>query len=84
MDSRNGNTSGGSEGEGGPLARYLPYLVPVLAAAVAVAGWVRGGRVGDGWWLPAGVHLASVVAKVVMAGVDPGELEGLRYGYKGA
>lgn len=82
MDSR-ASGGGGSEGEG-PLARFLPYLVPVLAVAVGVAGLVRGGGVAEGWWLPGGVHLATVVGKVVMGGVDPGELEGLRYGYKGA
>ncbi|KAK0740984.1 hypothetical protein B0T18DRAFT_432192 [Schizothecium vesticola] len=75
--------SGGYEGDG-PLARYLPYLVPALATAVAVAGWVRGAGAGEGWWLPGVVFGATVVAKVVMGGVDPGELEGLRYGYKGA
>lgn len=84
FDFRNGNGSGSGDGEGGPLARYLPYLVPVLAAAVAVGGRVRGAGGGEGWWLPAGVHLATVVGKLVMGGVDPGELEGLRYGYKGA
>ncbi|KAK1832671.1 hypothetical protein QBC39DRAFT_329637 [Podospora conica] len=81
----------------GPLARYLPYLTPVLAGTVAVVGWMHGmpypgsrhgwaalcGAAGN---LPAVVHWAVVVAKVVMAEVEPGlgELEGLRYGYKGA
>jgi hypothetical protein len=34
--------------------------------------------------LPALVYAVVLVVKVVMGSVDVGELEGLRYGYKGA
>lgn len=47
------------------------------------------GRKYDVWWgfgwLPAVVQGVVVLAKWIMGGVDPeGELEGLRYGFKGA
>ena len=85
------------EGGAGPLTRYLPYLTPVLAAVVAAVGWLHRARYGngdEGWAtalaaagnLPVLVHGATVVAKLVMGSVEPGlgELEGLKYGYKGA
>ncbi|KAK3397381.1 hypothetical protein B0T20DRAFT_379802 [Sordaria brevicollis] len=79
-----------------PLETWLPYLNVGLCALVLLTGLVTGGggeghKVGNSVGrvymaaLPGVVYAATVVAKVVMAGVDPeGELGGLRYGYKGA
>jgi hypothetical protein len=75
------------------LELYLPGLNAALAALLAVAGVLTSMRLGGGeeaWMalalgiLPAVVYAAVVVAKMVMASVDPTELERLRYGYKGA
>jgi hypothetical protein len=85
-------SAGGMMGrEKGPLELYLPYLNAVLVVLLAVAGFVgqkRGGEgQGEGIWfavLPGLVYGVVVVAKSIMGSVDVGELEGLRYGYKGA
>jgi hypothetical protein len=76
--------------ERGPLELYLPYLNAVLVALLAVAGFVgqrAKERQEDGMWfalLPGVVYGVVVVAKGIMGSVDVRELEGLRYGYKGA
>lgn len=70
---------------------YLPFLNVVMVVLLAVAG-VLLGRVGgekEGMWmgfayLPAGIYAVVLGVKVEMGRVDPRELEGLRYGYKGA
>ena len=77
-----------------PLEVWLPYLNVGLCLLVLLTGLVTGsgghqvgGSVGKVYLaaLPGVIYAATVVAKVVMAGVDPeGELGGLRYGYKGA
>jgi len=85
---------------GGPLLKYLPALNVSLSVVVALAGFLNykfshaGGyfaddgamlgiaRLGN---LPLMINGVVVVAKMMMAGVDPErELNGLRYGYKGA
>jgi len=74
------------------LELYLPYLNAVLAALLALAGFVgqrarEGQAERDGIWfalLPGLVFGVVIVAKGIMGSVDVGELEGLRYGYKGA
>ncbi|KAK3951875.1 hypothetical protein QBC32DRAFT_213963 [Pseudoneurospora amorphoporcata] len=77
-----------------PLEAWLPYLNVGLCLLVLLTGLVTGGgghqvgaSVGQVYLaaLPGVINAATVVAKAVMAGVDPeGELGGLRYGYKGA
>jgi hypothetical protein len=87
-----GLTAAGGVGvEKGPLELYLPYLNAVLVALLAVAGFVGRQRAeegeGEGFWfalLPGLVYWVVVAAKGIMDSVDVGELEGLRYGYKGA
>ena len=82
----------GSSGNGTPLETWLPLLNLGLCGMLVVMGWLVGYRdvqvtrtgVGIGN-LPALVLGVVLVAKVVMAGVDPEtELGGLRYEYKGA
>lgn len=84
-----------------PLERWLPYLNMGLCAILVVSGLLAGrgggeeasvprqrrdqyGLLGLGN-LPAIVYAVVILAKVVMASVDPErELAALRYGYKGA
>ena len=80
----------GMERDKGPLELYLPYLNAILVALLALPGFVgqraKEGQ-GEGIWfaiLPGVVYGVVVVAKWIMVSVDVGELEGLRYGYKGA
>lgn len=87
---RGGAGMGALEGvEKGPLELYLPYLNAVLVAVLALAGFI-GRRAdeneGELWFalLPGVVYGVMVVAKVIMGSVDVGELEGLKYDYKGA
>lgn len=77
-------------GGDGPVQRYLGVMNVCLAGVVLVAGLLRGGEDVGGLGvvrlsaLPA-VALGVVLGvKAVMASVDVGELEELRYGYKGA
>ena len=83
---------GGIGGGGTPLETWLPLLNVGLCGMLVVMGWLVGHRdvqvtrtgVGIGN-LPALVLGVVLVAKLVMAGVDPeAELGGLRYEYKGA
>jgi len=73
----------------GPIRQHLPYLNIGLCVMLGVLGKLVNER-GDGmWWvlswLPGSVYLIVVCGKFVMGGVDPGrELDGLRYGFKGA
>jgi hypothetical protein len=71
----------------GPIAKYLPLLNVGLGIMLALLGLVSRGN--DLWWgfawLPGVVYGAVLLAKLVMAGVDPErELGGLRYEFKGA
>lgn len=71
----------------GPIRQYLPYLNIGLCLVLGVLA--RMVSVGEGaWWvlglLPGGVYGIVLCGKFVMGGVDPGELDGLRYGFKGA
>ncbi|KAK3345080.1 hypothetical protein B0H65DRAFT_548829 [Neurospora tetraspora] len=84
--------AGGILQQPSPLETWLPYLNVGLCVLVLLTGLVTGGghQVGSSVGrvylaaLPGVIYAATVVAKVVMAGVDPeGELGGLRYGYKG-
>lgn len=96
LDSRRTNTSGGARGaarnnpfaglEGSPARKYLPYLNLALATSILLLSLVRGGgafAVAQGC-MPVLVYGVVVAAKLVMAGVDPSELRGLKYDYKGA
>jgi hypothetical protein len=80
----------GIEVEKGPLELFLVYLNAVLVVLLALVGVVGRGKVvtgGEGDWfgvLPGVVFGVVIVAKVIMGSVDVGELEGLKYGYKGA
>jgi hypothetical protein len=73
-----------------PLELYLPGLNLVLVGLISVIGVLLGSGVDGGdlgtlyALLPAGVLGLVVVVKLEMGSVDVGELEGLRYGYKGA
>lgn len=69
-----------------PAKKYLPYLTLTLALSILVLSLIRGGtslEILHGC-LPALVYVVVVAAKLVMAGVDPDELRGLKYDYKGA
>ena len=72
------------------MEQYLPYLNAALAGLLVIAGWAleakRGSEVvwfGFGF-LPAVVYGVVIAAKTIMGSVDVGELEGLKYRYKGA
>ncbi|KAK5660770.1 hypothetical protein OQA88_12136 [Cercophora sp. LCS_1] len=85
----------GMRGARSPMVKHLPWLNVVLAVVVAVAGYLNyrmvggyegvvAGMAGLGY-LPVVNCVVVIVAKMMMAGVDPeAELNGLRYGYKGA
>lgn len=73
-----------------PLETYLPYLNGALAIMLAIMGFFTErtaegfGGVGKGN-LPGLVFVVVLVAKMVMASVDPErELSSLKYDYKGA
>lgn len=70
----------------GPIELYLATLNGVLVMLLAIAGAVmRSDRGFHGFGvLPGLIFAVILVAKVVMAGVDVGQLEGLKYAYKGA
>ncbi len=59
----------------------------MLCGLCAVIGLLIGAK-GGAWlgfgWLPGIVFAVICTVKVVMGSVDVGELEGLRYGYRGA
>lgn len=78
-----------------PLEQHLPRLNLALAALALLTGLLERAKLGPAavvgvspvllGALPGVVYAVVVGAKVVMAGVDPErELDGLRYGYKGA
>lgn len=73
-----------------PLETYLPYLNLGLIAALILMGMVTKSNVASFGWigmgnLPAIVYIVVLVAKMVMASVDPeAELSTLKYEYKGA
>ncbi|VUC35096.1 unnamed protein product [Clonostachys rosea] len=73
-----------------PLETYLPYLNLGLISALVLMGMVTKSNVASFGWigmgnLPAIVYIVVLVAKMVMASVDPEtELSTLKYEYKGA
>jgi hypothetical protein len=71
-----------------PVEKYLPYLNIVLCGLLVIAGMVMGGRRELLWSgfgnVPGLVYLLVLMAKMVMGSVDVGELEALKYGFKGA
>jgi len=79
-------------GEGGPVERYLPVMNACLAVLILFLGLLgRGGgqaevRLGKGRlsMLPALALGVVMGVKIMLGSVDVEELEGLRYGYKGA
>jgi len=72
----------GDKVDKGPIEMYLPLLNAVLVALVALSGLLAQQRTLG--FLPVGVYAVILAVKVLMGSVDPRELEGLRYGYKGA
>ena len=74
----------------GPVQKFLPLMNACLALLVLVTGYLGAGtrRGGFSTAVVAGTPLFSVVmialAKIMLGGVGVEELEGLRYGYKGA
>ncbi|QUC17060.1 uncharacterized protein UV8b_01301 [Ustilaginoidea virens] len=81
---------GGLRCEKSPLELYLPYLNAVLVLMLVLMGLVIGNGGGSFAWvgegnLPAIVYAVVLLAKFVMAEVDPErELAGLTYEYRGA
>ena len=74
----------------GPVQRYLPVLNACLALLVLLSVYLGAGTTSGGFaksvigCLPA-LSLAMIsAAKVMLGGIGVEELEGLRYGYKGA
>ncbi|KAK3314962.1 hypothetical protein B0H66DRAFT_328598 [Apodospora peruviana] len=75
-----------------PLEIYLPYLNGAVCLLAVLTGYVphlrrNGGDLFSLWLgtLPGLIYAVVLVAKVVMAGVDPErDLGGLKYEYKGA
>ena len=66
-----------------PLEVWLPWLNLGLGVATGLLGLVKGWQ--SLGWLPGLLYAVVLVAKVVMASVDPeSELSSLKYGYKGA
>ncbi|KAL3422459.1 hypothetical protein PVAG01_06615 [Phlyctema vagabunda] len=78
----------GAGAGGGPIEEYLPFMNLALCTLLVLAATVLRGK--DMLWngfgvLPGVVYAVVLVAKVVMAGVDPeAELGELKYGFKGA
>ncbi|KAH8811786.1 hypothetical protein F5884DRAFT_783426 [Xylogone sp. PMI_703] len=74
--------------DGGPIAMYLPYLNTGLCVVLSLLSLIGNTRVEVSnafGLLPAGVYVTVLVAKSMMASVNPErELEGLKYGFKGA
>jgi hypothetical protein len=70
----------------GPLELYLPFLNLGLIGILFLGGLVlKEGKAWPGFGLlPGAVSVFVVGAKWVMGSVDVGELEDLKYGYKGA
>lgn len=75
---------------GSPLETWLPYLNLGLAVVLTILDLLRGSESTRLGWvalgnLPAIVYAVVIVAKLVMASVDPeSELSALKYEYKGA
>jgi len=74
-----------------PVMKYLPYLNFVLSGLIAVLAVFISARARsrDNRWmvfgnLPVAMYLVVLMAKVFMGSVDVGELEDLKYRYKGA
>jgi len=74
-----------------PVTKYLPYLNLVLSGLIAVLAMFTSARARsreNGWTvlgnLPVAMYMVVLMAKVFMGGVDVGELEDLKYRYKGA
>jgi hypothetical protein len=75
-----------------PIEQYLPYLNLVLCCVLALMGALDTPWSTEWRWsrallgfLPGAVYAVVLLAKAVMAGVDPeAELLALKYDYKGA
>jgi len=73
-----------------PIHKFIPYLNGILGLLLAVnaLSWRgRSGVHGEFWilcLLPTIIFSISVAARRIMLDVDVGELEHLKYGYKGA
>lgn len=69
----------------GPIETYLATLNAVLAGMLAITGWLGGSAKGVPFPALPGVVCGVVgMTRWVMGSVDVGELQGLRYRYKGA
>lgn len=84
-----GSRRPGPPDAGRSVRRHVVPLNGVLSAVLAVreglagTGW-REGLAGGGGYVPAFVFLLVLVARTQLRPVDVGELERLRYRYKGA
>jgi hypothetical protein len=89
-----GVAGGAAVGARSPLDTHLPYLNGGLAVMLALMGVVAAKKAGSegglmGWptmgYLPGLVYAVVLVAKLMMASVDPAKaLSALKYDYKGA
>lgn len=76
----------------GPVLRWLPVLNIALGWLVLLLGLITRAKsdvAGQGHikilsYLPLGIYLFTLVAKIVMGSVDVEELTELKYNYKGA
>jgi len=76
----------------GPIDRFLPTLNGLLAVVVAIGTFVGNSQLDyreiplEGWvgYLPLVVYVLSMIVRYVMTPLDLGELEKMRYKYKGA
>jgi hypothetical protein len=73
-----------------PIEIYLPYLNLILSGLVLFGSFMAAGSTGGGGLslalgsLPAVMFGIVLGVKVLLGSVDVGELEKLKYGYKGA
>lgn len=94
LDAWSGTGGVAAAGSRSPLDTHLPYLNGGLAVMLALMGVVAARKAGSegglmGWptmgYLPGLVYATVLLAKMMMASVDPEKaLSALKYDYKGA
>lgn len=76
------------------MEKYLVYLDAVMCALLGLSSWALRRRTGeskdgqDGFWIlclvPGVMFLVVMISRQLMGSVDVGELERMKYRYKGA